>query len=109
MRPVKAACPKCGVAVEGDFKLPRIALLPPDEAAFLAEFVLSEFNIKKMEERVNLSYPAIRARLDRVIEHMKLLSTGAKLRKTILDRVERGEITADEAIRLIEASESEPK
>ena len=46
MRPVKAACPECGVAVEGEFRLPRVALLSPDEAAFLAEFILAGFSIK---------------------------------------------------------------
>jgi hypothetical protein len=103
MRPVKAACPECGVAVEGEFRLPRVALLSPDEAAFLAEFVLAGFSIKALEQRVGMSYPAARARLDRIIEHMRDLSAGAEERKAVLDRLESGDIRADDAIRLIEA------
>jgi len=103
MQPVKAACPKCGVAVEGSFRLPRVALLPADEAAFLAEYVLAGFSIKDMEKRVGMSYPAIRARLDRIIESMKKLSAPEAARQAILDRLERGELSADEAIKLIEA------
>lgn len=103
MRPTRAACPECGVAVEGKFRLARVALLGPDEAAFLAEFVLAGFSIKELETRVGMSYPAVRARLDRIIESMRALSAGAAKRKTVLDRLERGKLRADEAIRLMEA------
>lgn len=103
MHTVKAACPECGIAVEGEFRLPRVALLSPDEAAFLAEFVLAGFSIKALEQRVGMSYPAVRARLDRIIQHMRELFAGAEQRKVVLDRLENGEIRADEAIRLIEA------
>ena len=103
MQPVKAACPRCGVAVEGSFRLPRVALLSADEAAFLAEYVLAGFSIKDVEKRVGMSYPAIRARLDRIIESMKKLSAPEAARQAILDRLERGELAADEAVRLIEA------
>ena len=100
---VKMACLKCGEAIEGDFGLPRVALLPPEEAAFLAEYVLADFSIKELEERVGLSYPAIRARLDRIRESLQKLSAGGSQRQAILDKMERGELKADEAIRMIEA------
>lgn len=102
MQPVKAACPDCGVAVEGHFKLPRVALLPPNEAAFLAEYALAGFSIKALEKRVGMSYPAVRARLNRIIKSMRELSAPAGKRREILDRLERGEVRADEAIKLIE-------
>ena len=105
MRPVKVACRRCGVAVEtqAEFRLPRVAELSADEAAFLAEFVLAGFSIKELEKRVGMSYPAVRARLDRIITSMRELSAGASKRKKVLDRLERGELRADEAIRQIEA------
>ncbi len=102
MQPVKAACPRCGVAVEGRFRLPRVALLAPDEAAFLAEYTLAGFSIKELEKRVGMSYPAVRARLDRIIESMRRLSAPAEAREEILNRLERGELRADQAVRLIE-------
>jgi len=105
MRPVKVACRRCGVAVEtrAEFRLPRVAELSSDQAAFLAEFVLAGFSIKELEKRVGMSYPAVRARLDRIIESMRELSAGASKRKKVLDRLEKGDIRADEAIRRIEA------
>ena len=106
MRPVKAECPDCGIALESSFQLSRIASLPPDQAAFLAEYILAGFSVKALEERVGLSYPAIRARLDRIIETMRSLSGDSqaveKNRAAVLDRLERGEIKVDEAIRLLE-------
>jgi hypothetical protein len=102
MHSVKAACSDCGVAVEGEFRLPRVAELPENEAAFLAEYILAEFSIKEMERRVGMSYPAIRARLDRIIESMRAISAGASKRRKILDKLEKGDIRADEAIRIIE-------
>jgi hypothetical protein len=98
----KIACAKCNIAVEGKFNLPRVALLPPDEAAFLAEFVLAGFSIKEFEKRAGMSYPAIRARLDKIIHSMNSLSRKSQKRKAILDRVERGEISSSDAIKLIE-------
>jgi hypothetical protein len=105
MRPIKAECPGCAVAIEGTFELPRLACLPPDQAAFLAEYILAGFSVKGLEERVGLSYPAIRSRLDRIIITMRSLSsstTDKDERARVLDRLDRGEIKVDEAIRLLE-------
>ena len=106
MRPVKVACGRCGIALEGSFRLPRIAMLAPDQAAFLAEYALAGFSLKALEERVGMSYPAVRARLDRIIASMKAISgdssTRADERRAILDRLEQGQIKADDAIRMIE-------
>ena len=97
----KVGCSKCNIDVEGVFNLPRIAQLPPAEAAFLTEYILAEFNIKKLEKRVGMSYPAIRTRLNRIIESMGQLSAGGEKRRAIVEKMERGEITAKEAIRQI--------
>ena len=83
--------------------MPRVGLLPAGDAAFLGEFVLAGFSIKALEERLGLSYPAIRARLDSIMTHLRKLSVDDNRSRRILDRLERGEIGADEAVRLIEA------
>lgn len=106
LRPVKAECPSCRIALESSFRLSRIASLPPDQAAFLAEYILAGFSVKALEERVGLSYPAIRARLDRIIATMKSLSESSPAnedqRAAVLDRLDRGEIKVDEAVSLLE-------
>jgi hypothetical protein len=90
------------VAVEGRFRLPRVARLAPREAALLAEYALAGFSIKELEKRLGMSYPALRARLDRIIEGMWGLSASGEKREEVLERLRRGEIRADEAITLIE-------
>ncbi|MDK1032911.1 MAG: DUF2089 family protein [Planctomycetia bacterium] len=106
MAPVKAACGRCGVAVEARFRPSRVAMLPRDQAAFLAEYILAGFSLKALEKRVGMSYPAVRARLDRIVEGMKVISGPAdsrnRARQAILDRLERGEMKADEAVAMIE-------
>lgn len=102
MKPVKMACSHCEIAVEGQFDVPLITLLSSDEAELLSQYVLSGFSIKDMEKRIGLSYPAVRARLDRIIESMKTISATVDKRREILDRVERGELKPDEAIRILE-------
>ena len=106
MSPIKARCTACGVAIEGSFRQSRVARLPAEQAAFLAEYVLAGFSVKALEERVGMSYPAVRARLDRIIESMRKLSEGPPRRdgrrREILDRLESGEIKVDEAVRLLE-------
>lgn len=99
----KVTCSKCKISVEGRFDLPSLALLDPKEAIFLAEYALAGFSIKELEKRVKMSYPAIRARLDRIIKNLRIITQKMESRKDILNMVERGEISADEAIRMIES------
>ena len=103
----KAACGACGLAVEARFRLPRVALLPHKEAEFLAEYILAGCSIKDLEKRMGMSYPAVRARLDRVIASMKAIGKGVAPPRQefqkILDRIERGEMSAEQAAQLIES------
>lgn len=97
-----AHCSDCGVSVKADFRPSRLSCLGTQDAAFLAEYVISGFSIKEMEKRVGLSYPAIRARLDRIRTALVGVSTPNIHNQEILDRLERGEISADEAIALLD-------
>jgi hypothetical protein len=61
-------------------------------------------SIKEIERRLGISYPTVRARLERLAEAMGLgadYPTGEAKRCDVLDRLERGEITAEEAVNLI--------
>ena len=91
-----------GIAIEGSFELPALAQLPLEEQVFVVAFVRSHGSIKEMERLFGVSYPTIKARLNRLAE-----SLGAELRvdapsqperREILDRLERGEISAQQAL-----------
>ncbi len=97
-------CPKCGTRVEGNYELPRVVTLEEDVEKFLQTFLSSRGNIKEVEQRLNISYPTVRNRLNSLLralglEEPKSESSAGVNRSEILDRLERGEITAEEAAR----------
>lgn len=100
------------IAIEGAFQAPQLLRLSAEDQVFVAAFVKSHGSIKEMERVFGVSYPTIKARLNRIAGALEFIdidahppaqpvaeSTG---RQAVLDRLERGEIDADEAIRLLE-------
>ena len=64
----------------------------------MSEFVRSHGSIKYMEKAFGVSYPTVKNRLNRIIDQLQLVEVGtAPTRDDILELLERGEITADEA------------
>ena len=91
------------IAVEGRFELPQLARLSPDDQVFVAAFVKSHGSIKEMELVFGVSYPTVKARLNRIAAQLEFVDTDPKpLRNEILDRLDRGEISAADAIRQLE-------
>ena len=93
-----------GVAVEGAFELPRLAQLSSEDQVFVAAFVRSHGSIKEMEQVFGVSYPTVKARLNRIAGALEFVDLDPKPpRAEVLDRLSRGEITAEEAIAVLEA------
>jgi hypothetical protein len=91
------------IAIEGSFELPELARLPWEDQVFIAAFVRSHGSIKEMEQVFGVSYPTIKARLNRIADSLKFVDTNpAPSRTEILDRLKRGEINAQQAIRELE-------
>jgi hypothetical protein len=91
------------IALEGQFALPQLARLSSDDQVFVAAFLRSHGSIKEMEQVFGVSYPTVKARLNRIAAQLEFVDTDPKpLRNEILDRLERGEISAADAIRQLE-------
>jgi len=94
--------PDSGIAIEGSFDLPPLAQLTMDDQVFIASFVKSHGSIKEMERLFGISYPTVKNRLNRISEALGFgLTVEPDLksdRSEILDRLERGEISAQEAV-----------
>ncbi|MDP2233497.1 MAG: DUF2089 domain-containing protein [Actinomycetota bacterium] len=90
-----------GVVIEGEFEPPPLAALRYEDQVFVGEFVRSHGSIKQMEKAFGVSYPTIKNRLNRIAEQLKLVhievEPKAEPRADVLDLLERGEITAEEA------------
>jgi hypothetical protein len=96
--------PEKGIAVGGEFALPQLARLSLEDQIFIAAFVRSHGSIKEMEQVFGVSYPTIKARLNRIASQLEFVETDpSPSRAEVLERLNAGEIDADEAIRALEA------
>ena len=92
------------IAIEGSFELPQLARLPMEDQIFVTAFVRSHGSIKEMERVFGVSYPTIKSRLTRIADSLEFVQSNPRPTKAeILDRLHRGEITAEDAIREMEA------
>ena len=91
-----------GVAIEGSFQLPMLARLSAEDQVFLAAFVRCHGSIKQMEQYFGVSYPTIKSRLNRLAEQLEFVEIDpGPARSEVLEKLERGEISAAEAIRIL--------
>jgi hypothetical protein len=91
------------MAIEGAFELPRLAQLAAEDQVFVAAFVRSHGSIKEMEQVFGVSYPTVKARLNRIAASLEFVEVDPEPgREEVLERLARGEITADQAISELE-------
>ena len=96
--------PEKQITVEGAFTLPELARLSLEDQVFVTAFLRSHGSIKEMEQVFGVSYPTIKARLNRIAGQLEFVDTNpSPSRAEVLERLNRGEIGADEAIRALEA------
>jgi hypothetical protein len=88
-----------GVAVQGAFELPQLAQLSAEDQVFITAFVRCHGSIKEMERIFGVSYPTIKSRLNRISQLLDFVETDpAPSRADVVDRLRRGEITAQQAL-----------
>ncbi len=96
--------PEKHISVEGAFILPELARLSLEDQVFVIAFLRSHGSIKEMEQVFGVSYPTIKARLNRIAGLLEFVETNpSPSRAEVLERLNRGEINADEAVRALEA------
>jgi hypothetical protein len=88
------------IVIEGSFTPPQLAQLSADDQVFIAAFIRSHGSIKEMEQVFGVSYPTIKARLNRLAEQLTFVEVDPSPSRTeVLDSLARGEISVDEAVR----------
>jgi len=96
--------PEKQIAIEGAFTLPELARLSLEDQVFVIAFLRSHGSIKEMEQTFGVSYPTIKARLNRISGQLEFIDTNpSPSRAEVLERLKAGEIGAEEAIRALEA------
>lgn len=92
-----------GVAIEGRFEPPQLAQLSAEDQVFVAAFVRSHGSIKEMERIFGISYPTVKSRLNRISERLDFVDTDpAPTGAEVIERLRRGEISAQEALAELE-------
>ena len=93
-----------GIAIEGEFALPPLAQLESDDQVFVMAFVSAHGSLKDMERMFGISYPTVKNRLDKLAGKLKMVEfspppVAEPEKEDVLGQLERGEITAEEAIK----------
>ena len=97
-------CEASGVAIEGRFTPNEFALLPDEQLEFLRIFVKVRGNLKEAERVLGLSYPTVRLRFDNLLRALgyEAAPDGGEERAGILEQLEKGEISAEEATKRLQ-------
>ncbi len=99
----KVMLPGRGLSIEGEFELPPVARLSFEDQVFVATFIRTHGNIRHMEQIYGVSYPTIKARLNRLSEAFDFVQV-EKIPDAmdVLNRLDGGEIDVAEALRRLE-------
>jgi hypothetical protein len=86
--------------------------LTAEHLDFIVTFVRCEGKINRMELELGLSYPTIRNRLHEVIRTLgfepgkeEVVDISAEKRNAVLEELEAGKISADDAMRMLRGEE----
>jgi len=88
------------IAIEGSFTLPPLANLSAEDQVFVIAFIRCSGSIKDMEQMFGISYPTVKNRINRIAQQLEFVETiKISPQEDVIGELERGEISADEAIR----------
>ncbi len=105
-------CETCDTSIEGRFANGAFAGMTPEQLDFIETFVRCEGKITRMENEMALSYPTIRNRLQEVIRALgyepgkeESSDISDEKRRTVLEELDSGKISAEEAMRFLHGEE----
>jgi hypothetical protein len=94
-------CPDCSTAVRGEYHPSQLGSLNDEQIEFAKTFILSRGSIREVESRLGISYPTVRNKLDEVIQALSEQQTKKMSPAEILDALEAGKITAQQAAEML--------
>ncbi|MDA1274757.1 MAG: DUF2089 domain-containing protein [Verrucomicrobia bacterium] len=96
----RLSCGSCDTEINTKMAIPAYFRLPRELQDFVMVFLKSRGNIREVEKELGISYPTVCKRLDLVNELIGNRNPHIN-RNEILNQLERGDITAKEATRLL--------
>jgi hypothetical protein len=105
-------CDTCDTTVEGRFANGIFAGLTPEQLDFAETFIRVEGKMNRMTDEMGVSYPTLRNRLHEVIRALgyepgreDITEIPDEKRRSVLEELDSGKISADEAMRLLNGEE----
>lgn len=97
------SCGSCKSTIRGHFKPCKFCTLSQEHKEFAEIFIKNRGNIKEIERELGISYPTVKGRLDSLISALgyKNQAPAAADKKDILEKLYKGEIDSQEAVRLM--------
>ena len=97
------SCKKCKTVIKGEFELCKFCKLKEEQRYFIEVFIKNRGNIKEMEKELGISYPTVRNKLEEVRKALGFIKDERPSvnKKEILDQLSKGEISKDEALKLL--------
>ncbi len=99
----KLQCTHCNTTIENEFELSKLASLTKDQLHFVEVFLTCRGNIKEVEKELGISYPTVRGKLSDIISSLGYVQKKKNEvdEKKVVTMLENGEITPEEAIKLL--------
>lgn len=98
-------CNSCKTSIEGRFELCKFCKLTQEQKQFIDIFIKCRGNIKEVEKELGISYPTVKNKLEDVAGALGYKSepeqTDASKRKEVLEKLNNGEISVEEALVLM--------
>jgi hypothetical protein len=91
-------CTECNLLLDGNFEVPPLAQLSPEDQLFVTAFVRHHGSIKKMESLFDISYPTVKNRLNAIGAALDQSFEAPSPNAIVLEQLARGEITVEEAL-----------
>lgn len=103
LQAIKLKCDKCNTIIENNFEFSKYDYLDEEHLDFIEIFLKCRGNIKDVEKELGISYPTVRLKLNEVISALgyTVVKKNSIGNKEIIDMLERGEISAEQAINMI--------
>ncbi len=93
-------CSSCGTKLEGNFSQGAFSGLNDKQLNFVMVFLKNRGNIQNTGKELGISYPTVKSRLDDALKEMGLF---VESESDILAKVKSGEISIEEAAKIIAA------
>lgn len=100
----RISCNSCDTHIEGHFTPCKFCRLTDEQKTFIDVFIKCRGNIKEVEKELGVSYPTVKNKLEdaaNALGHKQVTLSSDTKRQDILERLNNGEITVDEAVSLL--------